>query len=71
MNTQERVTTMMANSQGKNIQISQYSEPIEKAQLKYKALIYREKNLPGKKSVWHPGEHFKNEKPFNQLFADG
>ena len=32
MNTQKRVTTTMANSQDKTIQISQCSEPTEKAQ---------------------------------------
>jgi len=71
MNTQKRVTTTMVNSQDKTIQISQCSEPTEKAQQIFMALGYREKILPRKKSVWHPGEHFKIEKPFNQLVADG
>ena len=71
MNTQKRVTTTMVNSRDKTIQISQCSEPTEKAQQIFKALGYREKILPRKKSVWHPGEHLKKEKPFNQLVADG
>ncbi len=29
------------------------------------------KNSAQKKSVRHPGEHFKSEKPFNQFVADG
>lgn len=71
MNTQKRVTTTMINAKGKTIKITQCSEPGEKVRQINRALGYRDTVLPRRKSVWHPSEHFKNEKSVNQHVAGG
>jgi len=71
MNTQKSVTTTVENDKGDTIQIRQCSEPIESVAKIYLYLSYKSIPLPRKKSVWHTGTNFKNEKSDCQLVMDG
>jgi hypothetical protein len=61
----------MINAKGTTIKITQCSEPGEKVKQINRALRYLDTVLPRKKSVWHPSEHFKNQKSVNQYVAGG
>jgi len=71
MNTQKSVTTTVENQKGNTIQISQCSEPTEPVKRICDKLKYASIPMPRKKSVWHTGEFFKNQKPHNQYVTDG
>lgn len=71
MNTQKMVTTTIENTKGDTIQIRQCSEPTEEVQLICNKLKYLQIPLPRKKSVWHTGETFKNQKSDCQFVTDG
>jgi transposase len=71
MNTQKSVTTTVENKKDETIQIRQCSEPTEKAEEIYYKLKYTSTPFPRKKSVWHTGVIFKNEKIDYQLVMDG
>jgi hypothetical protein len=71
MNTQKMVTTTVENTKGDTIQIRQCSEPTQEVQLICNKLKYRQIPMPRKKSVWHTGETFKNQKSDYQFVMDG
>ena len=71
MNAQKMVTTTIENTKGDTIQIRQCSEPTEQVQLICNKLKYRQIPMPRKKSVWHTGETFKNQKSDCQIVMDG
>lgn len=71
MNTQKSVTTTVENDKGETIQIRQCSEPTAQVRQICDKLKYDLIPFPRKKSVWHPGEYFKNPKPDYQLVTDG
>jgi hypothetical protein len=71
MNTQKIVTTTVETPKGEIIQIKQCSEPSIIAKELYAKLHYKNIPLPRKKSVWHTGAIFKNEKIDCQLVMDG
>ena len=71
MNTQKMVTTTIENTKGDTIQIRQCSEPTQAVQLICNKLKYRQIPMPRKKSVWHTGETFKNQKSDCQIVMDG
>jgi hypothetical protein len=71
MNTQKSVTTTVENKKNQTIQIRQCSEPTEQVEEIYRKLKYTSTPFPRKKSVWHTGDVFKNEKIDCQLVMDG
>ena len=71
MNTQKMVTTTIENHKDQTIQIKQCSEPTQEVRQIYIKLKYHQIPLPRKKSVWHTGEIFKNEKSDCQIVMDG
>jgi transposase len=71
MNSQKIVTTTIETPKGETIQIRQCSEPSTQTKELYTKLNYKTIPLPRKKSVWHTGEVFKNEKADCLLVMDG
>jgi len=71
MNTQKMVTTTIENNNNQTIQIRQCSEPTDDVRQIYIQLKYHQVPLPRKKSVWHTGKNFKNEKSDCQIVMDG
>jgi transposase len=71
LNTQKIVTTTVETPKGETIQIRQCSEPSTQVKELYEKLHYKNIPLPRKKSVWHTGAIFKNEKIDCQLVKNG
>jgi transposase len=71
MNTQKMVTTTIENNNNQTIKIRQCSEPTDDVRQIYIQLKYHQIPLPRKKSVWHTGKIFKNEKSDSQIVMAG
>jgi transposase len=71
MNTQKSVTTTVENKKEQTIQIRQCSEPTAQVEEIYRKLKYTSTPFLRKKSVWHTGAVFKNEKINYQPVMDG
>jgi len=71
INTQKMVTTTVENNNNQTMQIRQCSELTDDVWQIYIELKYHQIPLPRKKSLWHTGKIFKNEKSDCQIVMDG